>query len=66
MAETNYNRPQVDPYGYAMRKIVSGLAKGLQYPLQMSEAEFTTLQELKGVIERNDPEAWEGVRRDKR
>lgn len=55
--ETNYNKSAVDPYGYAMRKIMYGLLTGLRRQGQMNEYELETLQRIYVLIEERDPHA---------
>jgi len=57
--ETNYNRPHVDPYGFAMRKIMYGLRKGLAYQGQMSKQEAQLLNSIWDLIETTDPASLE-------
>lgn len=44
-----------DPYSMAMMRIVPSLRKALQYQGAMSDDEHMILEQIRRVIERNDP-----------
>ena len=56
-SETSYVTFADDPYSYAMIRIVPSLRRSLRYKGRMSEDELKILEDIKKVIEDNDPES---------
>lgn len=51
----------VDPYGFAMSKIVEGLRAGEANPGGMSAGEWEILQAVRELIEARDPMSLGGI-----